>query len=724
MLIGSLDRVVLMSLNWQLIGAFLLLFALQDSALAYRNAHLQETAYKAQRDMYRKALSALERGHIAGFKKQADQLKDYPLYPYLEYFFILRYISTVPESEIQGFVEAYHDTPLAGRLDYHWKKSLVRRKRWDDFIKHYTPGDGGTLDCYFYWATYKNGDKNLAFAGAEMLWNVGKSQAKACDPLFAVWKKSDRFNEQIAWERTQKAIANRKLQLTRYLERYLSKEHQKITQEWRRTYRNPKRLNKLSRYTQHGEDIKPAVVSGFKRLVRKDYQLAHQLWPQFEAAFDFHWQVKADLYNYFARNMAVNYYPEAEDWLDKALLYPGQESLVDYGIRHALRDYDWQRVKHWVALLSPAERGSGQWRYWEARADQVIDEYQSPLLRYQGKIAEDPTAENPSAEFDVLNTHKNFVAALSHSDHFFELLPEYSMQLLENGSSPYKLLESLTAERSFYGFMASEQIAKPLPLNHDNSKITEAELDIILQHPGIVRARELYLIQETTYAFREWYHAIQSMSSEMRGAAAHVAHLWGWHFQAIIAAARSNIRDNLELRFPKAYFETVSANAQSRGLASDWVYSLIRQESAFAPYAKSGAGALGIMQIMPSTARQVSRSAGIKLKTNYQLLDPHKNIMIGTAYLDQLLNKFDGNLVLATAAYNAGPYRAKRWQPESQPMDGDIWIETIPIHETRNYVKNIFTYQAIYRHHLGLEARLSDSLKLIQPKQDTAIATN
>ena len=713
--------------NWRLQYVVFLCAALGiGHTFAFDNAHLQETRFEAQRDMYRKAMVLLESGRVSAFKQQADKLRDYPLYPYLEYYFILRYISSVPDEEIRSFMTEFRDTPLADRLDYHWKKSMVRRKQWGEFLSHYQPGESSTtLDCYYYWAQLKQGNKDEAFAGAARLWNVGKSQVKACDPLFNVWRKSDAFTADIAWERTKKAMANRKLQLTRYLERYLTDEHRKITQEWRRTYRNPNRLKSPQRYTAYGDDMKPVVISGFKRLIRKDYQLAGQLWPDYENQFNFTGEEKAELFNYFARNTAVNYYPEAEAWLDKALLYPGQQELVDYGIRHALRSYDWQRVKHWIAMLSPAERGSGQWRYWEAKAEQVIEEYQSPLLQDSGFHVGDTGL--PGAlldDFDVLNIHRDFINALSHSDYFFELLPNYSLSLLDNGMTPRELMESLTGERSFYGFIASEQVRRPLSLNNRQSQITEEQLATILQHPGIVRARELYLLQENTSAHREWYHAIQTMSSDERGAAAHVAHLWGWHFQAIIAAARSNIRDNLELRFPKAYYESVSNYAQSRGLASDWVYSLIRQESAFFPHAKSGVGALGIMQIMPSTARQVSRQSGIQLKNTYQLLDPNQNIEIGTAYLDQLLNRFNGNLVLATTAYNAGPHRAARWQPENQPMDGDIWIETIPIHETRSYVKNIFTYQAIYRHNLGLEARLSDSLKVIQPKQDTSIATN
>ncbi|MCG8670372.1 MAG: hypothetical protein MI867_13220, partial [Pseudomonadales bacterium] len=392
------------------------------SAPAWSNISVQEATFKNQRAMYRRALVLLEKGQKKSFKKETAQLKDYPLYPYLEYFFILRYISRIPQEEIEQFTNAYKDTLLAKRLENHWYKSLARRKQWQTFNTHYIPGNNDTLNCYFYWSAYKTGDKELAFAGAKNLWNVGKSQVKACDPLFAAWKKTEHFTSDIAWERSQKAIKNRKLQLTKYLERYTNPKYHPITQEWRRTYRNPKRLKKISRYQSLGENAKPVIISGFRRLVRKDYQLASKLWPQYETAFDFSSEDKASLMNYFARNMAVNYYPEAENWLDTAVLYPNQEDLIDYGIRHALRDYDWQRVQQWIALLSPAERGNGQWRYWEAKAQQVIGEYNSPLIRYASHAVgydnetilelEDNSESKNTIDFNILNTHKEFLNGL------------------------------------------------------------------------------------------------------------------------------------------------------------------------------------------------------------------------------------------------------------------------------------------------------------------------
>ncbi|HVL00575.1 MAG TPA: lytic transglycosylase domain-containing protein, partial [Dongiaceae bacterium] len=162
--------------------------------------------------------------------------------------------------------------------------------------------------------------------------------------------------------------------------------------------------------------------------------------------------------------------------------------------------------------------------------------------------------------------------------------------------------------------------------------------------------------------------------------------------------------------------DQVLKHAATQGLDPDWVYSVIRQESAFMPAAKSPVGALGIMQIMPGTAKLLSRSMRIPTPNQQQLLDPSRNIQMGTYFLKQLSDQFDGNIVLATAAYNAGPGRARAWQPEMKAVSGDIWIETIPFKETRDYVKNIVTYQAIYRHLLGRDVTLSRSVAAIPPK--------
>ncbi|HDN27343.1 MAG TPA: lytic murein transglycosylase, partial [Thioploca sp.] len=126
-----------------------------------------------------------------------------------------------------------------------------------------------------------------------------------------------------------------------------------------------------------------------------------------------------------------------------------------------------------------------------------------------------------------------------------------------------------------------------------------------------------------------------------------------------------------------------------------------RQESAFRAEARSHAGALGLMQLMPATGRAVARKLGLKLKNRRAILDINTNIRLGTAYLRQMLDRFDGNHMLATAAYNAGPNRAKRWAQKNNCLPADIWVELIPFNETRKYVRRVLFYTRVFEERLG-----------------------
>ena len=148
------------------------------------------------------------------------------------------------------------------------------------------------------------------------------------------------------------------------------------------------------------------------------------------------------------------------------------------------------------------------------------------------------------------------------------------------------------------------------------------------------------------------------------------------------------------------------ASAKVATISPDWLYAIARQESAFASDARSAVGARGLMQLMPSTARKVAQSMGVPYRSA-DLYQPKTNIALGSEYLRQLLEDFDGNHILATAAYNAGPYRVKKWLAKQQgSVEYDIWIETLPYHETRNYVQNILAFKVIYGLQMGMETSL------------------
>jgi soluble lytic murein transglycosylase len=176
------------------------------------------------------------------------------------------------------------------------------------------------------------------------------------------------------------------------------------------------------------------------------------------------------------------------------------------------------------------------------------------------------------------------------------------------------------------------------------------------------------------------------------------------------------------MRFPLAYHDRVLEQARDKDLDPAWMYAIVRQESAFIADARSPAGALGLMQIMPGTGRKIGRSLERPLKNREQLLDADISLEFGSTYLRNLLDQLNGHPVLAAAAYNAGPHRVERWQPAQRSVSADLWIENIPYRETREYVRRVIAYTAIYERRLGRKSvRLSERLMPI-PSRATTLA--
>ena len=669
----------------------------------------QEQIWEAQREHYNNTLKLLTKGQRERFREEAETLRDYPLYPYLKYREYSRYISSVSKEELDEFIDEFSDSPMAGWLRRKWINNLASQKDWDTYLKEYRLGQYDTkYDCYYYWAQYKVGDRETAFAGARQLWLVGDSQDNACDPLFEVWKTTGEMFGDLAWERTALAMANKKIQLAHYLENHLPKELQPLSREWRDLYRDPRRLKYMKRYTKWGDSARPLLITAFSRLIRKDETLAQELWPHYAATFNFSAAERAKVANEFAFVLAVRKQDNADFWLSQAAQYGYDEELIPIGIRHALYEQDWSRLRIWLTLLNEQQWQDETWQYWQARAESKLGEVD---------VAQLPQIRIDQYHVDVLTFQQRFSHALYNKDQFMDLLPESVVKDKFTHYDPVARLEKLSEQRNFYGFLASERLNKPLNLNIEPTQVREEDLNAMIALPAVQRTRELYAIDDLQLARSEWEHLIRRTNEQERSVLAHLAYIWGWHHPAIRAAYQSDAYNNLEIRFPTAYETTVSKYASNSGLDQDWVFSLIRQESAFMPQARSSVGAMGMMQIMPRTAKQLSRSIGIPTPSTRDMLTPETNIKLGTHYMSQLQQQFNGNIILATAAYNAGPHRANAWQPTYLPVSGDIWVETIPFKETRNYVKNILTYQAIYRHHLGKEVKLSQALKLIPAKK-------
>jgi soluble lytic murein transglycosylase len=283
--------------------------------------------------------------------------------------------------------------------------------------------------------------------------------------------------------------------------------------------------------------------------------------------------------------------------------------------------------------------------------------------------------------------------------------------------------ERLALERSYYGFLAADELGRPYAFLHNALIVDEKELESLGNRHELIRARELFLVGLDGRGRSEWDAAVAYFTEPQKAHAAVLADRWGWHSRAISAAASIGEYDDLSLRYPLPFRDTFEEHASNARIATTWAYGIARSESLFMRDIRSSAGAIGLMQLMPATGRTVAGEINLPYVGLDTLTDPIANIRLGTAYLGQMATRYGGNQVLATAAYNAGPHRVDRWVPDRGSIDARIWIENIPFNETRSYVRRVMAADTIFHWRLnGTTRRLSDTLPLVEAADDQRLA--
>jgi soluble lytic murein transglycosylase len=252
-----------------------------------------------------------------------------------------------------------------------------------------------------------------------------------------------------------------------------------------------------------------------------------------------------------------------------------------------------------------------------------------------------------------------------------------------------------------------------------NIRVSGEEIKSIGKDPAIARALALYHLGLRAEATEEWKWAIRKDDDRQLLAAAELAREQEWFDRAIGTAEKTREQHNFDLRFLTPYRDQASTYARQFQLDEAWIYGVIRQESRFVLEARSGTGAMGLMQLMPDTARWIARKLGLSHFRAHDAHNPNTNIKFGAYYLRTLMDALDNQAVLATAAYNAGPRRAQRWRDE-RAMEGAIYIESIPFNETREYVKKVMSNAMYYAVRFGqpsslLKDRLGAIPALAQP---------
>ncbi|CBL46360.1 Soluble lytic murein transglycosylase [gamma proteobacterium HdN1] len=673
-------------------------------------ASLASTAIH-QREQYRQALAALRDNRIEDFQRITARLQDYPLYPYLELQEFALHLGPVSFAEVKQFATRYQSSPAGSRMSHAWLRAQAAEGDWPTLLNHYHPGQfGEEFDCLYYRAKYETGASKEAFRGAEKLWNVGYSQSNACDPLFEAWKSYRPIPDKLVLERIGKALHNHKPQLAEVLQRSVSQSRQPLAREWIKVYEEPQQIAQVNYYLAQGNAIAPIVVTGLERLARNDPDQAGQLWLQYRNRLPFSRTQQQRILLQISRFKQVNFAEDTEYWLNAALAV-GAPDVVPIGIRNALRAQDWERAGRWLSAVNDDERSQFVWQYWRARTDQWLATYYA-----RQKLAR-PTALPRTPPYSYMGIHRRFMAALADPYRLRETFPARVKAMIAEAPPPATTFELLAQERNYYGFLASHRIGTPLKLNQRQYSLDGKMRNVVRNSAALNRVLEFQALGQEADARRELMHAVKYMSEDEKIAAALIARQAGWYLHAILLAQHSSAQDDLNIRFPVLLTDLVLRRSSDAGITPEWTYAIIRQESAFWQDALSPVGARGYMQLMPATAREVAKSIGLRIATPSDINRPETNIQLGTTYLGKLQRQLDGNTILATAAYNAGAGRARRWQPKDTPMPGDIWVETIPFTETRDYVKNVVAYQAIYKHKLGKPTVLIHDMEWIPPLQ-------
>ena len=584
--------------------------------------------------LFLEARDAFQRGDIAKLDDRAGRIdEDYPLLPYVLYWQLRSRLTETDREQIVAYLARNRDSLTADRLRGDWVRLLAKEHEWATFMREYPKLvlEDPELVCLAYQARLALGESGV-LTQARPLWFTSQVLPESCMPVFQAMLDRGILDAEDAWARIRLALESGNLSGAKMLLAYLPKGQRP----------DARTLDSISRRPQRYLAGKPPLKTRAQRelAIFALYRTAESL-PSVasDALRRLGSQLAADEKAYAWAQLgcaaARNLRPEAIGWFKNAGTMNDRQ--LTWRARAALRAGDWSEVLAAINAMSPAEARWPSWRYWKARA----------------------------------------LAALGRQ------------------SEADALLAILSNEFNFYGQLAAEQLGVAVSTVPQTWQPDSDDVDDIAENPALQRALAFYAAGLRYEGALEWQWAIRAFDDKELLAAAELAHRNEWYERAIDTAERTVMLHDFSLRYPAPYREVVQEYSHQLELDEAWVYGLVRQESRFVHTARSSAGASGLMQLMPSTARWVAKRLGLNGHHSTLTGAIDTNISLGTYYLRQVLDSVDNHPVLASAGYNAGPRRAREWAA-GRPLEGTIYIETIPFPETREYVKKVMANTVNY----------------------------
>lgn len=587
------------------------------------------------------AEQAFKQGDRARYEQLAARLLDYPLYPYLRYLTLSADLDSGRDAEIASFLDQEPDSALALRLRQPYLDRLAAARRWAEYARLYRPDDSLDRRCLYLRALIETGRSDEAMAQVEAIWVASGSQRPACDAVFDAWRAAGHLTVQLTWRRIRLALEGGDLGLARTLAKRLPDAEQVWFERWLAVDKDPRRvLDREAFAADH--PLRAAILAhGIVRLARRAPDDAALAWQRQRERLTADPAANDRAAAAVGRALYRAGDPHGFEIWDALVADADDIRDQEARLRAAVDRESWEWVAKWVAAMPAGDAKSDRWLYWQGRAESAL-----------GRAAA------ARASFGQ--------AALG---------------------------------RSLWAFLAADRLGLAYALGSVPTPAEPARIRRLVLTPAYRRIQELRRLGRDPDVRREWRALTRDLDNPDLLAAAYIADVLRWHDQAVFTLARSGYWDDLELRFPLQYRDLVQAQSDRTGLDADWIFAIIRQESVFARTIASSAGAIGLMQLLPSTAAELAPRLGLPAPSRWDLFDPTLNITLGSSYLAWMSDRF-GHPALATAAYNAGPGQVMRWLPE-RPTAPDLWIARIPFAETRSYVERVMAYRVIYAARLG-----------------------
>ena len=612
-----------------------------------------------QRALFVAAREALAAGDRETLRAAIPALEGYPLQRRLVYDDLDdRWRRTEPGrgavAALETFASDYADTTLQRRLARTLQKRLAATDQWALYRDLEESPLGVAMPCTTLRARAETGDLQGFDEAAVELWIEPGRHPSVCAGVLAELEDDGPPPVAAIWERVYAAMDEKEYDGARDVLKWLGSKDRAAVQGWLDAVDDPAGYLRSDALSADEPMNRRAVADLVLRWSREDTTAAIDWWLANNERWTFFSDRWYDTFRELVLRSAWRRMPEAYDRLSALVPRDDDLELMEWRVRAALLAGDWLEVMRSLYRLPAAEREEDHWAYWEARA----------------------------------------LEDAGHAD---------------QAKAIYARLATL---QSWHGFLSADRLGLGYSIVDEPIEADPTLLAALAAEPTLVRSREYARTGLSSESRREWSNALSGADTSRLAASAVLARAWDMPDRAILSAGQADARRALSYRFPVLYEDDVAKAASEHRVEPAWIYGVIRRESAFQPDVISHAGAVGLMQLMPATAKDVAsrrKLPGDALK----LTDGALNIDFGTWYLAHVAERFGGHPALASASYNAGPSRVSSWLPE-QDMEADRWIDTIPFSETRRYVRAVLAYAAIYESRLtGKVTRLADRLPAV-----------